>query len=590
MLTTLTPEQALPIKQAITVKLDHLMASYVDPDLKSSTARDFEAGTFTIDGSPALAAHLVIEAVQEHHKTAQLGDGTVSIETYEDFERLLSPETATADKTRIERHNLLHSRYAPATQASYVQYVRDCLVEAFGNEGMAGYNPFTAKQRYVISETASRRHTLITTGSGQGKTTLLKRIAYHYAENYPETCLIILDPHRDLAPEVARHQPDPLHASDDTTPDFEGRLIYIDPHPTDGFQAVLNPLDVPLTSYDDAIVAAEKLTGAYRRILGKEITFNTYPLLQSCITALLLMEDTSPEDLLSFMCDDRDPVTDKPRNQTLYETALQLLPATERQYRLLKERFHSHAFKASKASLLNHLEQAMLSPTFRRFSTGRSTFDLFESIAAQKILVFNLDQQKLGQQTSCAIGQHIMALVQFYSRSMLRAEFAPKHPIHLIAEDAHEFISDTTREFLAEPRRYGLSFTFSSQGIDPFPDSIKTALSNIQVLLAGHNTDPKTVNFNTHRLNGVTKDDIRATRAFQFHAQKHFSQPSMLVQAHPCQNQSIDDEAWTARLAAQHEQYYRKADAPILVSDLRQQARKGKPPGDQKPFDPPKWD
>jgi len=617
--TPLSQNQAQDLKDAIDKALDAYEKNQpIDKDLRGKNLPNFVGGEFTLDSSPALAAHIVSEAVEACNTYATDSGDPPLIETYEAFERMLAfrptrplepikepePHRATLDELKriayrnagkahkyekslrlwhkqSELYRKVHAEYAPASRASYVRYVRDQLIAAYGSESMGGRNPFSAPQKCLVTETSRRRNTMITAAAGQGKSTLLKRLIHFYVTEAAHACVILLDPHGELAHEVGRFKaPNPTSNGDtndnedpdEHIPSFEERLVYIDPDPASGFQPVFNPYDVDIPDYDKIIKTADALTSAYERILGGEFTANSQPLLQACNAALLLMENASLDDLARFMIDDIDSETGKAYNAPLRNQALRLLPKTENQYTLLHERFYTQNYQSTKNSIASRLQQLMMYPPLRRFTTGRSTFNLYECIENKKFIVFNLNQTQLGSQAARAMGQFIIAMVQGYAIARYK-ESVPSYPsIHLVADEAQWFVSDTTREILSEARKYGLHLTLATQFIGQFPESVKEALSNIQIYFAGNTTDGKTVKYNTDRLKDTSPEDIRSTPGFHYHVQTHSSRHPVITRQPQPVNTEISDEAFKIRLEKQYQLYYRPGEPPPSTAELRRQA------------------
>ena len=64
----------------------------------------------------------------------------------------------------------------------------------------ASLSPFFNQPRSLrFAEESRMRHTLLTSGTGGGKSETLKILVHHYLEKNPETAVIVIDPHSDLA-------------------------------------------------------------------------------------------------------------------------------------------------------------------------------------------------------------------------------------------------------------------------------------------------------------------------------------------------------------------------------------------------------
>src|SRR5512132_1552281 len=79
---------------------------------------------------------------------------------------------------------------------------------------------FFARLAMLMPERDRQRHTYVLGKSGSGKSELLKLLVYGYLRKPGSATVVVIDPHGDLAEEIARFKE---HRSSD-------RLIYIDPY------------------------------------------------------------------------------------------------------------------------------------------------------------------------------------------------------------------------------------------------------------------------------------------------------------------------------------------------------------------------
>jgi hypothetical protein len=109
---------------------------------------------------------------------------------------------------------------------------------------------------------------------------LLKLLVYGYIRKPGSATVVIIDPHGDLAEEIARFKE---HRKSD-------RLIYIDPY-LDGISGrmpTINPFDLRDTGPQVIDIAAQSMVEAFKQILGNTaLALQMEALLIPCVSVLL---------------------------------------------------------------------------------------------------------------------------------------------------------------------------------------------------------------------------------------------------------------------------------------------------------------
>lgn len=165
---------------------------------------------------------------------------TLSIPEYAAFLRTLAAEMPARPTKPTEdaiEHRIRERAYPPLKAAVYREYLRRTMADDYFlalktyEQAEAsrkflvssfppnphGYISFLCKNhgadsgffwdkylRLPISERDRERHTYITGGTGMGKTEAIKTILYHYVARNTGTAVVVLDPHGDLAEQVAQ--------------------------------------------------------------------------------------------------------------------------------------------------------------------------------------------------------------------------------------------------------------------------------------------------------------------------------------------------------------------------------------------------
>ena len=347
-----------------------------------------------------------------------------------------------------------------------------------------------------ISESARRRHSFLTGGTGSGKSEALKYLIRHYETKNTDTCVMVLDPHGKLAREVAWFEE---HKTSD-------RLVYIDPNLSEKFHVVLNPFETDDTSISGLETQSAQLMAAFEQILSG-FTLNMESLLLPCLSVLLHRPDSDLSDFVRFM--------DKKRNADLIHYGAEHLPFDEHRS-FFEHQFHSTHYDSTREALRNRFQSLLNIPTIKQFTCGKSTIDLPTLIDRKKVIVFNLSVSGASKSATRVIGQFITALVQGYAMRRDRLPKNPKTPIHFFADECQYFVSNTTEEILGESRKYGLFLTLATQRTDQVGAKILDAImGNVGLFLTGKNRG-KTVTKMSGEIN-VDGDDIRGLPTGNFY-------------------------------------------------------------------------
>jgi chromosomal replication initiation ATPase DnaA len=359
---------------------------------------------------------------------------------------------------------------------------------------------FLKIQTYRMSEQARQRHSYITGQSGSGKTELLKTMIHHYLTQNTDTGVILLDPHGDIAEQVAQFQEN----SDND------RLVYIDPFLSNDHIPVLNPFQLPHKNTPYRIIdrITEELYLVLKSILQTGFTPQMETLLRPCITTLLLMGDKDISDLQHFMDDNR--------NGEYVEFALKHLynPA---QVDFLEQDFHKEAYNPTKQAIKTKLQSLLNSNTFRQLLTGKPSFNLDQLSKDKKVIIFNLSAGRLGNSTSDVIGRFILAQIQSiaFQRVDIPAEQRPH--THIFIDECQRYISPSIETLLTESRKYKFFLTLANQYYgQKMGTEIKNAITNnTAIKIAGKNGDKNATTH--HKETGADINELKNLKVGEFH-------------------------------------------------------------------------
>ncbi|MEM9091006.1 MAG: type IV secretory system conjugative DNA transfer family protein [Cyanobacteria bacterium P01_F01_bin.53] len=327
---------------------------------------------------------------------------------------------------------------------------------------------FFAPTTLWINEKAREKHTFICAGTGSGKSESIKHIARHYVTANTEPTIVVLDPHDDLAQDIARFRQNADN----------GRLIYVNPTLFKGRRIAFNPFDTTDKDEHNLNFGQRQFLGALEQLFGQSFTAPQKALLTPCLGVLLHMDGTTFADLVTFMDDDR--------NTALVNYGKANLPnQADREF--MRDQFYSSNFEATKQALRYRFYELVRDPVVRDFLCSESTFDFANALDTGKIICFGFDRDRVTEDAVKTIGQLINAYLVSFA---MRRPQGQRRPIHLFADECQYFISPTISQIMGETRKFGLHATLATQRIEQVGKDVQKAiLGNVGTYLIGRSKD-----------------------------------------------------------------------------------------------------
>ena len=396
------------------------------------------------------------------------------------------------------------------THRGYIAFVKSSL-SATGSNPETSF--FLRQHTFKINEKARQRHSYITGQSGSGKTELLKTIIHHYLTVDTKKSVVLIDPHGDIAEQVAQFKE--CFGND--------RLVYIDPFLSLDHTPVFNPFTLPNknTPIQEIDTIAEELYLVFKDILKSSFTPQMETLLRPCITTLLLMGNKDLNDLQRFMDDDRNHHYVNFALKNLYNSA---------QVDFLKNDFHKDTYNPTKQAIKTKIQSLLNSNTFKNLLTGQPTFNLDQLTRQNKIVIFNLSAGKIGNDSSDVIGRFLLSQIKSiaYRREAIPEPVRPH--VHVFIDECQRYISPTIETILAESRKYHFYLTLANQywGQNMGTETRNAIASNTAVKIAGANSDKNATTH--HKETGADVDELKNLDIGEFHV-KEGKKPSIKIKA-----------------------------------------------------------
>jgi hypothetical protein len=134
----------------------------------------------------------------------------------------------------------------------------------------------------------------------------------------------------------------------------------------------------------------------------------------------------------------------------------------------------------------NKVGQFLSTPLVRHLvAQPRSTIDIDQILATNKILLVNLAKGRIGEDNASLLGAMLTARIQFAAMSRVALPMAERHLFTLYADEFQNFATSTFATLLSESRKYGLALVLAHQYTAQLPDDVREAVfGNVGTLLA----------------------------------------------------------------------------------------------------------
>lgn len=400
------------------------------------------------------------------------------------------------------------------------------------------------------------KHTYILGATGAGKSEVIKTLIYSDIKDI-ESSIVLLEPHGDLASEVAKMVKD------------KNRLIIIDPYMCKEKIPTINPFEIKNKDEETISIMTQELVSAFETGIGLEWSHNMEAVLAPCISTLLRKENTDIYELQKFMDDNK--------NDDLVELGKKSPIKGHRDF--FNSQFKKEKLDVTKDAIATKLQTLLNDSVFANLITGKSSIDLEKQINTKgKVIIFKLTKGKM-KNTLSLYSRLIMATIQgiVLRRQNIEEQLRPRTNLYL--DEFQNFIGSTIEEILTESRKYKLFVTFAHQTISQLDRNIKgIVLSNTNIKIVGRNSNDnlkimgKELQTDIDKLENLeegvfflkvgVKEAIKIRNTDKFIGNKA----------------AIDDEIWKEHLQYQLENYYKDIkDENEKQEEAKQKAQVLKP-------------
>lgn len=347
---------------------------------------------------------------------------------------------------------------------------------------------FLKQLRARVPERVRKKHSYIVAESGSGKSELIKALIYPEVQkiNKPTRSIILIDPHGDIAEQVANFK-------EFNTPEGRDRLVYIDPTAKDGFSPSINPFYLKKTDEKTVGVMTQELKRILSVLLsGAGTTAQMDAILSPCISTLLWKKDSDFKELQRFFDD----------NNNADLIALGCQNPNPEHKSLFLSKFQDDSYRATKHGIYTRIQILLNDPIFQKLISSKTTIDLKKLTEEKKIIIFKLPLGEVGSESVEAFGRFVVGMMRVIALQRASIDESQRTPIDLYIDEFQNFVSADIETALTQLRKYGLYLTLAHQfvGQGNIDTNLQKAMFASGLIVVGSN-DSKSLKTISNEIN-----------------------------------------------------------------------------------------
>ena len=300
------------------------------------------------------------------------------------------------------------------------------------------------------------KHMYIIGKTGAGKSTMIANMAINDIRNGEGVAVI--DPHGDLSEMILEFVP-------------KRRLkdvVYLDPTLSEDRAFSLNLFDQDGVAHQD--VVASGIVSVFYKLYGDSWGPRLEYILRNTIITLLHHGHSTFADILHVLADKkfRDKVVEeiKDKDKVMYDF-------WKYEYDKMTDRLRVESI----ASIQNKVGQFIASLRVRRIlDSHKSTFSLTDIMNNGKILIINLSQGKLGEDSTALLGAMFITKMQLTAMRRVNMKPEERKDFYLYVDEFQNFATSSFIKILSEARKYKLNLTLANQYVGQVEEDIQKAI------------------------------------------------------------------------------------------------------------------
>ena len=312
-----------------------------------------------------------------------------------------------------------------------------------------------SKFEFGIKKEDRRKHFYILGKTGVGKSTIFKNMFISDILRGDGACMV--DPHGELIEELLDFIP----------PERVEDVIYFNPTDTQ-YPVGFNLLELKDKSQRDLI--ADGVVEVFHKQFGDSWGPRLQYILTNTIATALEAQGTTLLSVIRLLMDKNyrkfilkqvdDPI---------------LIKFWEEEYAQMSQ---NPRLLAESVSPIQNKVGRFISSAVTRNIIGqvKSTIDLREIMDNKKILLVNLAQGKLGEETASLLGGMIITRLQSTALERVDIPADQRNDFYLFVDEFQNFATDSFAKILSEARKFKLDLCMTNQYIDQLPLTVRQAI------------------------------------------------------------------------------------------------------------------
>jgi hypothetical protein len=311
------------------------------------------------------------------------------------------------------------------------------------------------KIEFGLKRNDRQRHFYLLGKTGTGKSTLFKNMFISDVLAGEGACFV--DPHGDTVEELLDYIP----------PNRIDDVIYF--NPTDVTNPVgFNMLELKDKSQRDLI--ADGVVEVFKKQFGDSWGPRLQYILTNTVATALEAQGTTLLAIIRLLLDNnyRKFILKQVDDPILYKFWSEEFSQMSQNNRLLTE---------SISPIQNKVGRFISSAVIRNIvGQVKSTIDLRDIMDNQKILLVNLAQGKLGEETASLLGGMVITRLQATAMERVDIPVEDRKNFFLYVDEFQNFATESFAKILSEARKYKLNLTMTNQYIDQLPLTVRQAI------------------------------------------------------------------------------------------------------------------
>lgn len=350
----------------------------------------------------------------------------------------------------VETPTILWSRARKAEPPMDLPVVGSDNVNIFAQTDYRG-----EKVEFGIKKEDRRKHIYLLGKTGVGKSTVFKNMFISDVLSGSGCCFV--DPHGDTVEELLDYIPKERIKD----------IVYFNPADTN-YPVAFNLLQLSDISQRDLV--ADGVVEVFK----KQFDFSWGPRLQYLLTnAISTALEAQGTTILSVM----RLLNDKNYRKFILKQLKDpiLLKFWEEEYTQMSQ--NSKLVTEAIAPIQNKVGRFISSAVIRNIvGQVKSTIDLRKIMDEEKILLVNLAQGKIGEESAALLGGMLITRLQSTAMERVDVPIDQRKDFFLYVDEFQNFATDSFAKILSEARKFRLNLTMTNQYIDQLPLSVRQAI------------------------------------------------------------------------------------------------------------------